>query len=93
MSVGLWFTFTTMLAAFFRFGSSFGETYGPLAGVVALLLWSLMSSIALLLGAATGSQLEAVRAGRLPPQDEEKVLHSEPGTAIAEPGPNQLMPA
>ena len=43
--------------------TSFGDTYGPLAGIVALLLWSLLSAVAVLFGAAVAAQLEAVRAG------------------------------
>ena len=58
--------------------TSFGDTYGPLAGIVALLLWALLSSVAVLFGAAVAAQLEAVRAGAPEPQDAEKVEHSEP---------------
>lgn len=41
----------------------FGETYGPLAGTVGLLLWTFGSSASLLFGLAIAAQLEAVRAG------------------------------
>jgi YihY family inner membrane protein len=50
------------LGLFFRWSSSFGDTYGPLAGTVALLLWALLASVAVLYGAAVAAQLEAVRA-------------------------------
>ena len=62
-SVLLWILVTVLLGIFLDHSSTFGQTYGPLAGMVALLLWSLLSSIALLYGAAAGAQLEAVRAG------------------------------
>ena len=78
MSVVLWAAATLVLGGFFTASSSFGKTYGPLAGIVALLLWSLLSSIALLYGAAIAAQLESVRAGEPEPQDEQKVEHSEP---------------
>ena len=39
------------------------KTYGPLAGIIALLLWSLLSAIALFYGVAVCAQLEALRAG------------------------------
>ena len=56
--------FVTMaLSGFFLLSSTFGQTYGPLAGFVALLLWTMLSSIALLYGVAVAAQLEAVRAG------------------------------
>ena len=73
-----WLIVTAGLGAFFSLSQSFGQTYGPLAGVVALLLWSLLSAVAVLYGGAVTAQLEAVRAGVRKPQDEEKVEHSEP---------------
>lgn len=51
------------LNVFFSLSSTFGATYGPLAGIVALALWAYLSAIALLIGAAIAAQLEAVRAG------------------------------
>jgi YihY family inner membrane protein len=78
LSVGGWVVVTLGLAGLFRWSSSFGETYGPLAGLVGLTLWALLSAIALLFGAAAAAQLEAVRAGAREPQDEEKVADSEP---------------
>jgi len=72
---------TVALGWFFRTSSSFGQTYGPLAGTVALLLWTLLSSVVLIYGAAVAAQLEAVRSGASAPQDEEKVAESEPEAA------------
>jgi uncharacterized BrkB/YihY/UPF0761 family membrane protein len=54
---------TIALGAIFSLSSSLGQTYGPLAGFVALLLWTVLTSIALLYGVAVAAQLEAVRAG------------------------------
>jgi len=68
ISVLLWTTVTGLLAWFFSISTTFGETYGPLAGIVALLLWALLSSIAVLFGGAVAAQLEAVRAGDPAPQ-------------------------
>ena len=56
-----WGLATVGLGLFFLLSSSFGDTYGPLAGTVALLLWALLSSIAVLYGAAVAAQLEAAR--------------------------------
>jgi uncharacterized BrkB/YihY/UPF0761 family membrane protein len=41
--------------------------------MIALLLWALFSSVAILFGAAIAVQLEAVRAGAASPRDERKV--------------------
>ena len=69
---------TVALGVFFRMSRSFGQTYGPLAGMVALMLWALLSSMVLIYGAAIAAQLEAVRSGDAGPQDAEKVAESEP---------------
>jgi hypothetical protein len=87
VSVLLWASVTAGLAAFFSLSSSFGQTYGPLAGMVALLIWALLSSVAVLYGAAVAAQLEAVRAGAAGPQDDAKVAESEPAAAD-HPGPD-----
>jgi YihY family inner membrane protein len=88
VSSALWVIITIGLGAFFSLSKSFGQTYGPLAGVVALLVWALLAAIALLYGGAVVAQLEAVRAGIREPQDEEKVEHSESeGSQSAEGSP------
>jgi YihY family inner membrane protein len=73
ISVVLWSLLTLGLGAFFDASTTFSATYGPLAGMIALLLWALLSSIAILFGAALAVQLEAVRAGAAAPRDERKV--------------------
>jgi YihY family inner membrane protein len=72
VSVLLWSVVTLALGWFFQSSNTFGKTYGPLAGMIALLLWALLSSVAILLGAALAAQLEAVRAGASAPRDEAK---------------------
>ncbi|HEX8781351.1 MAG TPA: YihY/virulence factor BrkB family protein [Nocardioides sp.] len=64
---------TLALAAYVGLSASFGSVYGPLAGVMALLLWSLLSSVALFYGAAVCAQLEALRAGEVDP------VYADPG--------------
>ena len=59
----LWLVFSWLLALYVSHSSSFGTLYGPLTGMFALLLWSQLTSLALLLGLAFSAQLEAVRAG------------------------------
>lgn len=58
---------TLGLAAYVSLSAGFGDIYGPLAGVFALLLWALLSSIALFYGTAVCAQLEALRAGLVSP--------------------------
>jgi YihY family inner membrane protein len=78
VSVVLLTVVTVALDAVFQFSSTFGTTYGPLAGIVALMLWAVVASIALLFGVSIGAQLEAVRGGRPEPQSMRKVEGSEP---------------
>ncbi len=63
VAVVLWLVFTYALSLYVAGSGSFGSTYGPLTGVMALLLWAYLTSIALFLGIAFAAQLEAVRAG------------------------------
>jgi len=58
---------TGLLATYVHQSASFGDIYGPLAGVFALLLWALLSAIALFFGTALCAQLEAVRSGQPEP--------------------------
>lgn len=63
LAVVLWFVFTGLLALYVGASKNFGETYGPLAGFIGLMLWSFISALALFLGLAVAAQLEAERAG------------------------------
>jgi YihY family inner membrane protein len=72
LAVALWVVVTAALGLFFSVSSTFGRTYGPLAGIVALLLWTYASSAAVLFGVAVAAQLEAIRAGVSEPQSAQK---------------------
>jgi len=75
------------LAAYISVSGSFSSTYGPLAGIVALLLWSLMSSVGLFYGIAVCAQLEALRTGSSEPAVEDPgrphATTAEPHAAVA----------
>ena len=75
-AVALMALVTVVLNLFFHFSSTFGTTYGPLAGIIALAFWSYATAIALLVGAALAAQLEAVRAGAGAPRSERKARGS-----------------
>jgi YihY family inner membrane protein len=73
MSVLLWFVFTGLLALYLDNSSgTFGRTYGPLTGIIAVLLWTFLTSLAIYLGLAFAAQLEAVRAGVPQPRTGER---------------------
>jgi uncharacterized BrkB/YihY/UPF0761 family membrane protein len=59
----LWLALTATLALIMGATDTFGATYGPVAGTIAVLLWTLFSALAVLFGLALAAQLEAVRAG------------------------------
>lgn len=69
VSVVGWTLVTAALALVFNASKTFGETYGSLAGLVALQLWTFFSALAILYGVAVAAQLEAVRAGVPAAQD------------------------
>jgi YihY family inner membrane protein len=68
ISVVLWVALTALLALYLSTSKNFGQTYGPIAGILGLLFWSLLSSFALFLGISFAAQLEAVRAGVRSPE-------------------------
>ncbi len=72
VAVVLWTITTLLLAVAFRLSSNFGDTYGPLAGIVALQIWTLLSAVTIVYGGAVIAQLEAVRAGIAEPRDARK---------------------
>jgi YihY family inner membrane protein len=68
LAVLLWLGFTGALALYLAESREFGETYGPLAGTIGVLLWTMLTSVALFAGLAFAAQLEAVRAGTPEPR-------------------------
>ena len=60
---------------------SFGDTYGPLAGFIGVLLWAYLSSITLFYGLSFAAQLEAVRAGINDPRSQTRMKETEPESA------------
>jgi len=64
VSLVLWVVFTGLLATYLQVSQLFGAVYGPLTGVMALLLWAQLTSIAVFLGLAVTAQLEAIRTGQ-----------------------------
>jgi YihY family inner membrane protein len=73
VSVLLGFAFTWLLSLFLTASRTFGQTYGPLAGVMGVLVWAFLVSLAILLGLAFAAQLEAVRAGTPKPMTGERI--------------------
>lgn len=71
ISVLGWFLVSAGLSLYLNASGTFGDTYGPLAGFIGLMLWAQLSAITILYGLAFAAQLEAVRAGAEEPRDEE----------------------
>jgi len=63
VTVLAWLAGSGLLALYVVLAENFDDTYGPLAAVMALLLWANVTGVALLAGFALAAQLEAVRAG------------------------------
>jgi YihY family inner membrane protein len=63
VTVLAWLAGSALLGLYVVAARNFGETYGPLTAVMALLLWANITGVALLAGVALAAQLEAVRAG------------------------------
>jgi YihY family inner membrane protein len=89
VAVVLWSLATLLLAGAFRLASTFGDTYGPLAGVVALQLWTYISASTILYGGAVMAQLEAVRAGVKEPRERDERQPSSGRELVRELAPNR----
>lgn len=66
VGVAGWTIVTVAVSGVFRVSSSFGAVYGPLAGIVALQIWTFFSAAGIFFGAAIAAELEAVRSGTHP---------------------------
>jgi uncharacterized BrkB/YihY/UPF0761 family membrane protein len=73
----LWWLVSLLLAAYAAQSGDFGATYGPLTGVMALLLWANLTGIALFLGVAFTAQLEATRVAESGPAGPDQQLLEE----------------
>jgi YihY family inner membrane protein len=63
LATAMWWLVSLLLATYVTNSGDFGAIYGPLTGVIALLLWANFTGIALFLGIAFAAELEARRAG------------------------------
>ncbi|MGW4499616.1 YihY/virulence factor BrkB family protein [Micromonospora sp. NPDC004336] len=63
IATALWWLASLLLAAYVRFSDGFGQTYGALTGMMALLLWANLTGVALFGGLSFAAQLEALRIG------------------------------
>lgn len=82
-----WLLGSGLLGLYVAGAPNFGDTYGALTAVMALLLWANVTGTALLAGLALAAQLEAVRAGGsdplLPDADDDGIpdhLDEQPGS-------------
>jgi YihY family inner membrane protein len=57
VAIVLWIGFTGLLSLYFSMSDQVARTYGPLVGIVALLLWCGLSSLALHVGFAVTAEL------------------------------------
>lgn len=66
------------LSLYLSASGSFGDTYGPLAGLIGVLMWAYGIAVSVFIGVAVSAQLEAVRAGDAGPRDDVKLLRGDP---------------
>jgi YihY family inner membrane protein len=83
VAITAWTLTTVALALAFGVSTTFGRTYGPLAGIVALQLWTFLSALSILYGIAVAAQLEAVRAGVPEAQDLARDANGEAARGLA----------
>jgi len=62
VAVVSWIGLTALLGAFLKLSAQIGSVYGPLTGVMALLVWAQLTSVTLFLGMAVSAELEVAAA-------------------------------
>ncbi|MDQ4108485.1 MAG: YihY/virulence factor BrkB family protein, partial [Actinomycetota bacterium] len=67
VSVAVWVVATVLLGLLYEHATLLGESYGPLLGIIALLIWGYATGAAVLFGLAFAAQLEAERAAEREP--------------------------
>lgn len=67
-----WLIVSVTLSLYLNASTAFGETYGPLAGFIGVMLWAQLSSIAIFYGLSVAAQVEALRAGVLAPTTDQR---------------------
>jgi len=78
VAVVLWAAGSGLLGLYLTATSTFEATYGQLAGMVGVLLWALLTSVAVFFGLAVAAQIEAERAGVATPSTEDQEVDSVP---------------
>ncbi|GII13153.1 hypothetical protein Ppa06_69510 [Planomonospora parontospora subsp. parontospora] len=63
LATALWLATSGLLGWYVTASEVFGDIYGPLTGVVALMMWGNLTAVALLFGIGCAAQLEAWQAG------------------------------
>lgn len=69
VAVALWILVTLLLALFYEHVPT-QDAYGPLLGVIALLVWAYLTGVAVLYGLSFAAELESERAGQPEPERE-----------------------
>lgn len=69
----LWIVFSFGLALFLSVSSTFGDTYGPLAGLIGFMIWAQLTGLATFSGLAFAAELEAERSSSV--EEEREPAH------------------
>ncbi|GAA0798772.1 YihY/virulence factor BrkB family protein [Spirilliplanes yamanashiensis] len=86
LATALWWVASLLLGGYVRLSDGFGATYGPLTGIMALLLWANLTGIALFYGVAFAAQLEAQRVGAPTPAQPDRWEPGAGGSVRADAG-------
>jgi YihY family inner membrane protein len=81
VAVALWILVTLLLALFYEHAPA-EAAYGPVLGVIALLVWAYLTGVAVLFGLAVAAELESERAGQSDPEREADATEDRPDDAV-----------
>jgi YihY family inner membrane protein len=83
VAVALWLLVTVLLGLTYENVSAPGSTFGPILGVIALLVWAYLTGVAVLYGLAFAAELESERAGQPRPERDGETSENAPAGSAA----------
>jgi YihY family inner membrane protein len=87
VAVALWIVVTLLLGLAYENAAALGTSFGPILGVLALLVWAYLTAVAVLFGLAFSAELEAERAGQpSPDRDGDAAADGGDGAAVTASG-------
>jgi YihY family inner membrane protein len=92
VAVALWILVTALLGLVYENVSAAGSSFGPILGVISLLVWAYLTGVALLYGLSFAAELESQRAARSRSARDDEHVRREDDVTMANADPSRARP-